>query len=302
MFRAIRHRQDAPQNVQELSDALVQIWEEIPQDTIRCLIRSIHQHCVLYNSTLCVSSDKSATAGQILPILDKLKKKFKVEEDDSAFKRAIKEKVWTDLSPRYTYERNYDLQRFLEEATALDVRFKSKVQHEAVWAPLEKEAVTFASRNKGGEVTQEEKGEELLQQEEEEEQDHRFTEDRKPAAATAHTALGELFKDEDQALLVLERVKMDVRGPSVTEKAKKEIQVYRSFPTVLSSVDPILWWWQKRDQMPMLARLAKRYLCVQASFTPSERVFSTAGDTVSVERARLLPERVDMLIFLKKNC
>ncbi|KAF4109025.1 hypothetical protein G5714_010098 [Onychostoma macrolepis] len=166
----------------------------------------------------------SATAGQILPILDKLKKKFKVEEDDSAFKRAIKEKVWTDLSPRYTYERNYDLQRFLEEATALDVRFKSKVQHEAVWAPLEKEAVTFASRNKGGEVTQEEKGEELLQQEEEEEQDHRFTEDRKPAAATAHTALGELFKDEDQALLVLERVKMDVRGPSVTEKAKKEIQ------------------------------------------------------------------------------
>lgn len=57
---------------------------------------------VLYNSTLCVLSDKSATAGQILPILDKLKKRFKVEEDDSAFKRAIKEKVWTDLSPRYT--------------------------------------------------------------------------------------------------------------------------------------------------------------------------------------------------------
>ncbi len=114
------------------------------------------------------------------------------------------------------------------------------------------------------------------------------------------TALGELFKDEDQALL--ERVKMDVSGPSVTEKAKKEIQVYRSFPAVLSSVDPILWWWQKRDKMPMLASLAKRYLCVQASSTPSERVFSTAGDTVSVERARLLPERVDMLIFLKKNC
>lgn len=114
------------------------------------------------------------------------------------------------------------------------------------------------------------------------------------------SALGELFEDEDQDLL--ETMMVDISGPSIAEKAKKEVQVYRSFPAVLSSVDPILWWWQKRDQMPMLANLAKKYLCVQASSTPSERVFSTAGDTVSVERARLLPERVDMLIFLKKNC
>ncbi|KAI4895431.1 hypothetical protein NFI96_007287 [Prochilodus magdalenae] len=41
MFRSIRRHQVAPQAVQELSDALVQIWEEIPQDTIRRLIRSI---------------------------------------------------------------------------------------------------------------------------------------------------------------------------------------------------------------------------------------------------------------------
>lgn len=33
---------------------------------------------VLYKSTLCVSADKSATAGQVLPILEKLKQKFKV--------------------------------------------------------------------------------------------------------------------------------------------------------------------------------------------------------------------------------
>ena len=57
---------------------------------------------VLYTSTLVVSSDKSATAGQILPILDKLRAKFEVQDDDSPFKRAIKEKGWEDLSPRYT--------------------------------------------------------------------------------------------------------------------------------------------------------------------------------------------------------
>ncbi|KAI4887462.1 hypothetical protein NFI96_020380, partial [Prochilodus magdalenae] len=35
MFRSIRRQQVALQTVQELSDALVQIWEKIPQDTIR---------------------------------------------------------------------------------------------------------------------------------------------------------------------------------------------------------------------------------------------------------------------------
>lgn len=45
MFRSIRRRQVAPQTVQELSDALVQIWEEIPQDTIRRLIRSMPRRC-----------------------------------------------------------------------------------------------------------------------------------------------------------------------------------------------------------------------------------------------------------------
>uniref|UniRef100_A0A1A7YAS8 Transposase Tc1-like domain-containing protein n=2 Tax=Iconisemion striatum TaxID=60296 RepID=A0A1A7YAS8_9TELE len=45
MFGSIRRRQVAPQTVQELRDALTQIWEEMPQDTIRCLIRSMPRRC-----------------------------------------------------------------------------------------------------------------------------------------------------------------------------------------------------------------------------------------------------------------
>src|SRR4029434_5954575 len=45
------------------------------------------------------------------------------------------------------------------------------------------------------------------------------------------------------------------------------------------------------------------YLCVQASSTPSERVFfSCAGHAISQERCRILPEKANMLIFLQKNC
>lgn len=84
------------------------------------------------------------------------------------------------------------------------------------------------------------------------------------------SALGELFEEEDQAVL-MEEIVVDKNGPLVEEKAKKEVQEYRRFKGELTEVDPILWWWQKRDRMPMLSNLAQKYLCVQASSTPSER-------------------------------
>ena len=54
-----------------------------------------------YTSTLAVSSDKSPTCGEILPILQKLQQHYTVQEDDSAFIRSIKENIWKDLSKRY---------------------------------------------------------------------------------------------------------------------------------------------------------------------------------------------------------
>src|SRR4029434_3273446 len=48
--------------------------------------------------------------------------------------------------------------------------------------------------------------------------------------------------------------------------------------------------------------LSDTYLCVQASSTAAERVFSSAGHAISQERCRILPEKANMLIFLQKNC
>uniref|UniRef100_A0AAR2KAC6 Transposase Tc1-like domain-containing protein n=1 Tax=Pygocentrus nattereri TaxID=42514 RepID=A0AAR2KAC6_PYGNA len=45
MSRSIHQRHVAPQTVQELADALVKVWEEIPQETIRHLIRSMPKRC-----------------------------------------------------------------------------------------------------------------------------------------------------------------------------------------------------------------------------------------------------------------
>ena len=45
--------------------------------------------------------------------------------------------------------------------------------------------------------------------------------------------------------------------------------------------------------------LAEAILAVQATSTPTERVFAAAGRTISDERGRLLPENAEILIFLK---
>lgn len=53
---------------------------------------------ILYTSILCVSAEKSATAGQILPILGKLKDYFKVTEEDSSSPIAMEYVVYCLIS------------------------------------------------------------------------------------------------------------------------------------------------------------------------------------------------------------
>jgi len=47
--------------------------------------------------------------------------------------------------------------------------------------------------------------------------------------------------------------------------------------------------------------LSKKFLCIPATFVPSERIFSPAGHIASKLRASLSPENVDALLFLMQN-
>ncbi|KAM8762180.1 E3 SUMO-protein ligase ZBED1-like isoform 3-T3 [Acanthopagrus schlegelii] len=244
-----------------------------------------------------MEKDRSPTLGQILPILGKLQHHFTVTDGDSSFTQAIKEKIWGDLAQRYQDE---GIRQFLEEGTALDPRFKTKVTDE-VWTRLEKELINRTSQQNKGVATQVQQMEQDLEGTAGSHGEDSSGEDSTVAVATKKKAglpaLGELFEDEDMA------VESQQEMPhTITEKAQEEIQRYRGLPSTLTSVNPATWWWTVRDTLPLLSDLATKYLCVQASSTPAERTFSTAGDTISQERACLSPEKADMLIFLKKNC
>lgn len=65
--------------------------------------------------------------------------------------------------------------------------------------------------------------------------------------------------------------------------------------------NPLTWWEKNAASYPTLAEQARSLLCIPATSTPSERLFSAAGNIVSKKRASLSPKHVDMLTFLHCN-
>ena len=65
--------------------------------------------------------------------------------------------------------------------------------------------------------------------------------------------------------------------------------------------DPLTWWKCHETSFPIISKLARKYLAIPASTALSERVFSTAKNILQKKRWRLLPNRLSICIFLKKN-
>ena len=97
------------------------------------------------------------------------------------------------------------------------------------------------------------------------------------------------------------------------EIARKELDRYLAepfFPPNMSDTEkkasmaqfnPLIWWKAHGYCVPTLALLAKRIICVPATSTPSERVFSVAGNLITKQRSMLSPENADRMIFLNMN-
>lgn len=90
-------------------------------------------------------------------------------------------------------------------------------------------------------------------------------------------------------------------GSDLNSQVRNEIQAYFAEKQLAKEENALLWWKANTDRYPTLARLAKSYLCIPGTSTPSERLFSAAGNIASKKRASLSPEHVDMLTFLHAN-
>ena len=89
---------------------------------------------------------------------------------------------------------------------------------------------------------------------------------------------------------------------NVQDVIDNELKIYLH-EKVLSRNTSVLDWWSKNQfRFPVLAQLGRQYLNIPASQTTSERLFSTAGNIVTPNRAQLLSDHVEQLAFLHENC
>ena len=103
------------------------------------------------------------------------------------------------------------------------------------------------------------------------------------------------------ALTSLKKPETMSPAASPRDRLSKEIETYVSFP-VADGDDGSLCWWKLNDhKLPMLGQLAKRYLAIQATSSPSKKLFSKAGQVNTSTNAQLKPEKVDQLVFLAEK-
>ncbi|RXN13466.1 zinc finger BED domain-containing 1-like protein [Labeo rohita] len=84
-------------------------------------------------------------------------------------------------------------------------------------------------------------------------------------------------------------------------RADNELTRYLQEECIDSNANPLSWWRDNQSRYPLLSKVARKYMCICATSTPSERVFSAAGNIVTPMRSSLKPHKVNMLVFLVRN-
>lgn len=88
---------------------------------------------------------------------------------------------------------------------------------------------------------------------------------------------------------------------TLREVIENEVSSYLQSVCVESDADPLNWWKEHEVAFPALSFLVKKYLCVPATSSPSERVFSCSGNLATCHRASLKSDAVHRLVFLAQN-
>lgn len=65
--------------------------------------------------------------------------------------------------------------------------------------------------------------------------------------------------------------------------------------------NPLDWWKENHHRFPVLAKMARIYLAVQATSAPAERVFSRASRLLSSKRSSMSPHFASKTFFVAEN-
>lgn len=94
----------------------------------------------------------------------------------------------------------------------------------------------------------------------------------------------------------------DVKGSlGVNEKAKLELEQFKSETSAPLDACPLQWWQHGTMKCPRLVYLARRYLSLPAAVVPGYRIPVPQAVSFHERRRILPPDLADTLIFLNSN-
>uniref|UniRef100_A0A1A8MBN7 Zinc finger, BED domain containing 4 n=2 Tax=Nothobranchius pienaari TaxID=704102 RepID=A0A1A8MBN7_9TELE len=99
---------------------------------------------------------------------------------------------------------------------------------------------------------------------------------------------------------ILEERQPEAQSVSTTS-ADVQVRIYLSEQTIPRKSNPLDYWKTHATQFPSLAAVATKFLCAPCTSVDSERLFSAVSNILDENRNRLSPDKLEMLIFLKKN-
>ncbi|XP_047210687.1 E3 SUMO-protein ligase ZBED1-like [Girardinichthys multiradiatus] len=214
-----------------------------------------------------LSSERDVTISSLLPLLHLIKDTLKEKETDAKLTVAIKQTILEQLDSRYDNDKIIQLMR---TAALLDPRYKAphvgSTDLDYIRTQLEDEMVLFWKQTTSGPpVTV---------------RDSTDDEDAPPFSQSQPSkkkkTLGSLLGTIKPAAVA-----------TPEQRAQAEMTNYLQEEVVDGETNALEWWKRNESRLPLMAKIAQKYLCIPATSTPSERIFSKAGNFVTRYRSLL---------------
>lgn len=220
----------------------------------------------LVEFTDALSGEQYVSVSYLKPVLHLFNEQvLKPQDDDTQLTKDIKVRILDYLNEKYA---DQSTQELLDMASLLDPRFKT------TYIEAEMESLAAEQGKSAEGVPPVEAAEEI-------------------PAKKKKKSLGSFFKIKSRTCQAVPQ--------SARESIEMELNSYLQTVEVDGETNPLEWWRQHEANFPRVASLAKKYLCIPATSSPSERAFSTSGNIITCRRSALKPETVDQLVFFAHN-
>lgn len=233
-----------------------------------------------------LSGERYVTISFLKPVLHLFNNEILSRKDgDTELTKAVKEGILKYLNEKYD---DHTTNNLLDMATLVDPRFKTaytkeeRVEFIKMRAAAELVDMVGAAAPESAQTTAASSSTPAA--EDDQELPHPTKKTKK--------SLGSYFKKAGQATTHSQPSRASI---------ELELSMYLQASGPDSETNPLEWWKQHEMNFPLVARLAKKYLCIPATSSSSERAFSASGNIITCKRSCLKPNTVDQLVFLALN-